>query len=61
MKKIIDFFKSLFTKMEYVPTEYNVSLNEEAVVEVKKPAKKKATKKPATKKAVKKTETKKKK
>jgi hypothetical protein len=59
MKKIIEFFKSLFTKMEYVPTEYNVSLNEEAVVEVKKPAKKKATKKPATKKAVKKTETKK--
>lgn len=47
--------------MEYVPTQYNVSLNEEAVVEVKKPAKKKATKKPATKKAVKKTETKKKK
>jgi len=59
MKKIIEFFKSLFTKMEYVPTQYNVSLNEEAVVEVKKPAKKKATKKPATKKAVKKTETKK--
>lgn len=45
--------------MEYAPTEYNVSLNEEAVVKVKKPAKKKATKKPATKKPVKKTETKK--
>lgn len=44
--------------MEYAPTQYNVSLNEDAVVEVKKPAKKKATKKPATKKAVKKIETK---
>lgn len=47
--------------MEYAPTQYNVSLNEDTVVEVKKPAKKKTTKKPATKKAVKKTETKKKK
>lgn len=53
MKKIIDFFKGLFSKMEYAPTEYNVSLNEDAV-KVKKPAKKKAAKKP-----VKKIETKK--
>lgn len=59
MKKIIDFFKSLFTKMEYVPTEYNVSLNEEPAVEVKKPAKKKTVKKPVekpTKKATKKAQ-----
>ena len=47
--------------MEYVPTEYNVSLNEEPAIEVKKPAKKKAAKKPAAKPAVKKTEIKKKK
>lgn len=58
MKKIIDFFKSLFNKLEYVPTEYNVTVDEAPIVEVKKPAKKKAVKKPATKKAVKKTETK---
>jgi len=41
MKKIIEFFKSLFSKMEYAPTEYNVSLNEDTIVEVKKPANKK--------------------
>lgn len=45
--------------MEYAPTQYNVSLNEDAVVEVKKPAKKKTTKKPATNKTVKKAATKK--
>lgn len=56
MKKIIDFFKSLFTNLEYVPTEYNVTVDEQPQV---KQVKKKTTKKPATKKAVKKTETKK--
>lgn len=63
MKKIIAFFKSLFFKLEYVPTDYNVTVDEQPVFIVKtvekKPAKKKATKKPATKtakKAVKKTE-----
>ncbi len=41
MKKIIDFFKSLFFKLEYVPTEYNVNLYE--ITEVKE-VKKKPTK-----------------
>lgn len=44
--------------MEYAPTQYNVSLNEEDVIEVKKPAKKKDVKK-VTKKVVKKSEPKK--
>lgn len=43
MKKIIDFFKSLFYKLEYVPTEYNVTVDEAPFVEVKKPAKKTKT------------------
>lgn len=44
MKKIIDFFKSLFNKLEYVPTEYNVTVDEAPIVEVNKPVKKKAAK-----------------
>jgi len=41
MKKIIEFFNSLFRRLEYVPTEYNVPLYE--VTEVKE-VKKKPTK-----------------
>lgn len=32
MKKIIEFFKSLFFKLEYVPTEYNVTVDEQPEV-----------------------------
>lgn len=59
MKKIIAFFKSLFFKLEYVPTEYNVTVDEQPEVKEVKQVKKKVTKKPAakpTKKAVKKAE-----
>jgi hypothetical protein len=62
MKKIIEFFKSLFFKLEYVPTGYNVTVDEQPEVEVKKvkQVKKKAVKKPTAKKnALKKMETKK--
>lgn len=44
MKKIIDFFKSLFNKLEYVPTEYNVPLYEITEVKEVKQVKKKPTK-----------------
>ena len=53
MKKLVQFFKSLFLKLEYVPTNYNVSIDEMSTFEVKavekKPAKKKAVKKVAEK------------
>jgi hypothetical protein len=60
MKKIIEFFKSLFFKLEYVPTEYNVTVDEQPDVKEVKQVKKKAAKKPTAKKnALKKMETKK--
>lgn len=66
MKKIIEFFNSLFgKKWEYVPTEYAspieqlVASKRSAVqdepVEAKKTAKKETKKKPAAKKTAKKT------
>lgn len=66
MKKIIEFFNSLFgKKWEYVPTEYAspieqlVASKRSAVqdepVEAKKTAKKETKKKPAAKKVAKKT------
>ena len=54
MKKIIEFFNSLFgKKWEYVPTEYASPI--EQLVEAKKEAKKETKKKPAAKKVAKKT------
>lgn len=54
MKKIIEFFNSLFgKKWEYVPTEYASPI--EQLVEAKKTAKKETKKKPAAKKTAKKT------
>lgn len=54
MKKIIEFFNSLFgKKWEYVPTEYASPI--EQLVEAKKTAKKETKKKPAAKKVAKKT------
>lgn len=44
MKKIIEFFKSLFFKLEYVPTEYNVTVDEQPEVKEVKQVKKKITK-----------------
>lgn len=54
MKKIIEFFNSLFgKKWEYVPSEYASPI--EQLVEAKKTAKKETKKKPAAKKVAKKT------
>ena len=54
MKKIIEFFNSLFgKKWEYVPTEYASPI--EQLVDAKKEAKKETKKKPAAKKVAKKT------
>lgn len=54
MKKIIEFFNSLFgKKWEYVPTEYASPI--EQLVEAKTKAKKETKKKPAAKKVAKKT------
>lgn len=54
MKKIIEFFNSLFgKKWEYVPTEYASPI--EQLVEAKKTAKKETKKKPAAKKTAKKS------
>lgn len=54
MKKIIEFFNSLFgKKWEYVPTEYASPI--EQLVEAKKTAKKETKKKPAAKKVAKKS------
>ena len=62
MKKIIAFFKSLFSRLEYVPTDYNVTVDEAPSFEIEKvekkpkkaPVKKKAAKKVAKKTAKKK-------